>query len=102
MGNHDLYNDGWTNFQSYFYETGHGRSYSVIDAGDFSLFLLDTGNATLGQAQFERLVSDMSAKASRPKIVLSHYALKGPDSLSYYQHHQREGEGPALRTLLRQ
>jgi Icc protein len=84
VGNHDLYNDGWTNYLSYIYDTGHGRSYSVLDAGGFSLYLLDTGNATLGRAQYERLLADMGADP-KPKIALSHYALRGSEYLYYYR-----------------
>jgi 3',5'-cyclic AMP phosphodiesterase CpdA len=84
VGNHDLYNDGWANFLTAVYATGHGSSYSILDAGDFQVYLLDTGNATLGRAQYEELVADMGAD-QRPKIVISHYAIYGSADLSYYR-----------------
>ncbi len=79
VGNHDLYNSGWEWFRQYV-----GPSFYQVSAGSVGIYVLDTGNGTLGERQLERLGGAMSVDP-RPKIVLSHYPIYGSDSYIYYR-----------------
>lgn len=79
VGNHDLYNNGWRS-----YRTQVGPSYYRVTVGNVSIYGLDSGNGTLGQAQLNRLQSDFAGD-SRPKIVLCHYPIRGNDGYVYYR-----------------
>ncbi|HET7838362.1 MAG TPA: metallophosphoesterase [Rectinemataceae bacterium] len=79
VGNHDLYNSGWGLFRKYV-----GPSYYVLSVGSVGIYVIDTGNGTLGEKQLERLGAAMSADP-RPKIVLSHYPIYGSDRFIYYR-----------------
>jgi predicted phosphodiesterase len=74
LGNHDLYFDGWNNFKQFV-----GRSIYSFDADNVHISVLDSGNATLGEAQLNWLRADLAATAKPLKIVVSHYApISGP------------------------
>jgi Predicted phosphohydrolases len=79
VGNHDLYNSGWSYFAKY-----AGRSTERFSAGSTRFFLVDSGSGTLGERQIEELGSAMGADAS-PKIVISHYPVRGSPSYSYFK-----------------
>jgi hypothetical protein len=79
VGNHDLYNSGWTLFR-----TMVGPSYYMVQAGIVDIYVIDSGNGSLGERQLERLTSQMEADPS-PKIVLSHYPIYGSDKFLYYR-----------------
>lgn len=79
IGNHDIYNSGWQ-----FYRSKVGSSYFRIIAGAVSIYVLDTANGTLGQAQFNRLKADFGGD-SLAKIILTHYPIRGNDAYVYYR-----------------
>lgn len=78
-GNHDLYNSGWQLYRSYV-----GPNYFRIEVGPVSLYGLDSANGTLGQAQLNRLKADFRTD-QKPKIVFTHYPVRGNDSFLYYR-----------------
>ena len=86
VGNHDLLNEGWTYFKKYLYDTTplRGASYFVLQAGAYDIYVIDTADATLGSAQYARLAKDLKAD-SKPKMVLSHYPIRGSSLLAYYR-----------------
>ncbi len=75
VGNHDLYNDGWTHFKrdvyphcsSFMFKTEYGGK-------SLSWYFLDTANGTLGKPQLEDLLSKIKSD-SNPKIVSTHYPI---------------------------
>lgn len=79
LGNHDLYNGGWNGFR-----TLVGPSYYRLSAGAVSLYVVDSANGTLGQAQLDRLAADFAADP-KPKLVFCHYPVRGNDAYVYYR-----------------
>jgi 3',5'-cyclic-AMP phosphodiesterase len=79
VGNHDLYNSGWTYFNKYI-----GPSNERFRVGSDRFYCIDTGSGSVGEAQLEDLGSAMQSDAS-PKIVLSHYPVHGSSTYSYYR-----------------
>ncbi len=68
LGNHDLYFEGWSNFKEHV-----GRSIYSFDADNVHVVVLDSGNGTIGEAQFNWLKADLAATTQPLKIVISHY-----------------------------
>jgi 3',5'-cyclic-AMP phosphodiesterase len=79
VGNHDLYNSGWRFFAQY-----AGSSTDRFKVGSSSFYIVDSGSGTLGETQLERLGAAMESDAA-PKIVVSHYPVRGSSSFSYYR-----------------
>ncbi len=75
VGNHDLFNSGWTNYKtycypytsSYFFKTSYGEN-------SIDWIFLDSGNGTLGHKQLSSL-KDILRSSNRKKIVITHYPL---------------------------
>ncbi|HTX72240.1 MAG TPA: metallophosphoesterase [Rectinemataceae bacterium] len=78
VGNHDLYNGGWTYFRTYI-----GPSFYHLNVAGFTIYVIDTGQGTLGNYQISRLRSEFAADPN-PKIVVSHYPIYGGASVLYY------------------
>ena len=78
VGNHDLYNGGWTYFKN-----SVGPSFYRLTAGAFSIYFVDSGQGTLGNYQIDALRSAFAADPN-PKIVVSHYPIYGGASELYY------------------
>lgn len=79
LGNHDLYNNGVTEYDSLCYPYISSYYFSIdSDPYDsfkgFSFYFLDTANGTLGEYQLKDF-KDKISDDSRPKIVLSHYPI---------------------------
>ncbi|MBO6176961.1 MAG: metallophosphoesterase [Treponema sp.] len=77
VGNHDLYNHGWSVWKENIYP--HTSFYVFNTKSDsqsqgMSWYFLDTGNGTLGKTQLDSLCEAMK-NDSRPKIVSMHYPL---------------------------
>lgn len=77
LGNHDLYNNGWTNWKKAVWPYTSTYYFSVSTMSDskcvpFSFYFLDTGNGSMGKSQtdgFEKLL-----KADQnPKLIFAHY-----------------------------
>lgn len=69
VGNHDLYNNGWNIWKTEIYPY---RSFYKIPLGNFSYYILDTGNGTLGYKQLEAFEREIR-KDTNKKICFSHY-----------------------------
>jgi len=78
VGNHDLYNGGWSLFKEYM-----GPSFFRLSVGDYSLYVVDSGQGTLGDYQIGELTSEFAADP-KPKIVFSHYPVYAASDVLYY------------------
>lgn len=78
VGNHDLYNGGWPAFKQYI-----GPSFYRLSAGAYSIYVVDSGQGTLGDYQIDELASEF-ASDPKPKIVVSHYAVYAAEDVLYY------------------
>lgn len=77
LGNHDLYNDGWSDWEDKI--CPHTSYYRINICGDSSskgcgLYFLDTANGTTGANQLEDFESRVGDD-SRLKIVFTHYPV---------------------------
>jgi 3',5'-cyclic AMP phosphodiesterase CpdA len=79
VGNHDLYNSGWESFRKRI-----GPSSWSFGAGGFSFYIIDTGSGALGEKQLESLAAELRSDR-QPKVVLSHYPVRGNDNYSYFR-----------------
>lgn len=77
IGNHDLYNDGWQ-----YFKREVGPSYFHIHAGSVTLYVIDTANGSVGDVQLGLLKRDFAADPN-PKIVFTHYPIRGNDAFLY-------------------
>jgi len=71
VGNHDLYNSGWDEWESKMYPH---TSFYHFATGGLSWYFLDSGSGTLGTRQVEEL-ADAMKNDSKPKIVSLHYPV---------------------------
>jgi len=71
VGNHDLYNSGWTKWTEI---TNPGTSFYKFETPKFSWYFIDSASGTLGGIQYELLDRDMSSD-SKAKFVFSHFPL---------------------------
>lgn len=77
LGNHDLYNNGWTNWKKAVWPYISTYYFSVSTKSDsgcvpFSFYFVDTGNGSLGKKQiddFEKLLKI----DQKPKLIFAHY-----------------------------
>ncbi len=69
LGNHDLYNDGYSEWKKRIFPYNSFYKFSVKD---FSFYFLDTASGTLGSSQLNDFQNDIK-KDSNYKIVFSHY-----------------------------
>ncbi|MCR5724320.1 MAG: metallophosphoesterase [Treponema sp.] len=77
LGNHDLYNNGWSVWKDSIYPYTSYYAFSAqadSSTSGFSYYFLDSGNGSLGNTQLTDFFARLSAD-SRPKIVFSHYAV---------------------------
>jgi 3',5'-cyclic-AMP phosphodiesterase len=79
VGNHDLYNSGWSSFR-----TVVGRSYYSFAVGARTFYVLDSGNGTLGRVQLELLSAALAADPNR-KVIVCHYPLYNGEDTQYYK-----------------
>lgn len=77
VGNHDLYNDGWQYFKREI-----GPSYFHIHAGSVTLYVIDTANGSVGNVQLGMIKQDFAVDPN-PKIVFTHYPIRGNDAFIY-------------------
>jgi hypothetical protein len=78
VGNHDLYNGGWTYFRQKI-----GPSFFRLSAGGYSIYVLDSGQGILGDFQIGELKSEFAADP-KPKIVVTHYPIYAAANVLYY------------------
>ncbi|MGP1458572.1 MAG: metallophosphoesterase family protein [Treponema sp.] len=71
VGNHDLYNSGWTYCKEYLYPF---KALYYFEAGGFSWYFIDTASGSLGATQMRLLRKTMQSDP-KPKVVMSHFPL---------------------------
>jgi 3',5'-cyclic AMP phosphodiesterase CpdA len=71
VGNHDLYNSGWTHWRYLVYPH---TSYYRLKTAKFSWYFLDPGNGSLGQRQLANFIAEAENDGS-PKLVFTHYPV---------------------------
>lgn len=75
LGNHDLYNNGWTNWKKTIYpykSTYYFSLSSGFSSSSFSFYFVDTGNGAFGTDQLDSLEKLLKSD-SNPKMIFSHY-----------------------------
>ncbi|HAK69328.1 MAG TPA: hypothetical protein DEO40_05865 [Treponema sp.] len=99
LGNHDLYNSGWTGWKEKMYPN---TSFYHFKTNGMSYYFLDSGSATLGKPQYNRLKKAF-ASDPLPKIVMTHYPVYADSStvLGYFTMQNSE-ESSALISLFAQ
>ncbi len=78
LGNHDLYNDGWSKWKKLVYPFTSSYVFSVKASSSskkgFTYYFLDTANGTLGVDQFESF-EKLTKMDENPKIIMTHYPV---------------------------
>ena len=98
VGNHDLYNEGWDDFEALVYPNNSFYRFAI---NNISYYFLDTGSGSMGKAQFNKFKSAM-ASDSHYKIVCTHYPVYGTsDFFSSYYSLQNTLEADQLITILK-
>lgn len=75
LGNHDLYNNGWTDWKKTIYpykSTYYFSLSSGLGSSPFSFYFVDTGNGAFGKDQLDSLEKLLKSD-SNPKMIFSHY-----------------------------
>lgn len=75
LGNHDLYNNGWTDWKKTIYpykSTYYFSLSSGFGSSPFSFYFVDTGNGAFGTDQLDSFEKLLKLDAN-PKMVFSHY-----------------------------
>ena len=86
VGNHDLFNTGWENYEVYNYPY---TSFYTFKTSSFSWYFLDTASNTLGATQYLRLVEAFEDD-SAPKIVFTHTPLYSNGTLYFVMQDSEE------------
>jgi Icc protein len=79
VGNHDLYNGGWSTFS-----TIVGASYYSFDVGSRAFYFVDSGSGTLGRDQIAMLRDEFAGDPD-PKVIVTHYPLYDGSDTYYYK-----------------
>ena len=70
VGNHDLYNEGWKNFENFNYPF---TSFYKFRTSSFTFYFLDSASGSLGEKQLDSFENDMRYwERGRNKIVFTH------------------------------
>lgn len=73
LGNHDLYNNGWTDWKKTIYPYKSSYYFSLSSGSSpFSFYFVDTGNGAFGTDQLDDF-EDLLKSDSNPKMIFSHY-----------------------------
>ena len=98
VGNHDLYNSGWDDFEDLVYPNVSFYRFAI---NSISYYFLDTGSGSMGTTQFNKFKAAMAAD-SNYKIVCTHYPCYGTkDFFASYYSLQNTLEADQLITLLK-
>lgn len=73
VGNHDLYNSGWSNYIKYVYPYS---SFYKFETDRFSFYSIDTASGCVGKVQFKALKKAFENDPKK-KIVFTHFPLYG-------------------------
>lgn len=73
LGNHDLYNNGWTGWKKTIYPYKSTYYFSLSSGSSpFSFYFVDTGNGAFGTDQLDSLEKLLKSDPN-PKMIFSHY-----------------------------
>ncbi|MBR1913090.1 MAG: metallophosphoesterase [Treponema sp.] len=98
VGNHDLYNSGWDDFEDLVYPNVSFYRFAI---NSISYYFLDTGSGSMGTTQFNKFKAAMAAD-SNYKIVCTHYPVYGTkDFFASYYSLQNTLEADQLITILK-
>ena len=96
LGNHDLYNSGWSHYQKHVFPY---KSLYHFKTKAFSWYCIDSASGSLGKKQYELLEKSFRNDSS-PKIVMSHIPVYGnPLNHMGYFTFQNSYEADMLITL---
>lgn len=73
VGNHDLYNSGWSNYIKYVFPYS---SFYKFETECFSFYSMDTASGCVGKVQYNAL-KEAFKNDSKKKIVFTHFPLYG-------------------------
>jgi predicted phosphodiesterase len=91
VGNHDVFEDGWTGFK-----TAFGPSAFTLTLGNSQFIALDTADGTVGRDQYEWLQTQLTAGSPTNRFILSHYLPVVPGQRTYLR---LADEGEAARLM---
>ena len=78
LGNHDLYNSGWSSYQKYF-----GPSSYSFYGGNAKFIVIDTASGDIGEEQMEWIKKELKTNKQPLLFVISHMPIYG-GSHSFY------------------
>lgn len=78
LGNHDVFGEGWMEYQKIW-----GASHYSVEAGNSRFIALDSADGTLGEDQFDWVVSELNRPALSHTFILSHYMPVVPGQRTY-------------------
>lgn len=78
LGNHDIFTDGWKNYQSVF-----GSAHYSVDMGNSRFIALDSADGILGKDQFEWLEHKLNEPKLTHTFLLTHYMPVVPGQKTY-------------------
>ncbi len=78
IGNHDIFDDGWTHFRDLM-----GPSHYDVTLGNCRFLILDSADGMIGEGQTEWLEKRLKEPAAVHTIVLSHYLPVVPGQRTY-------------------
>lgn len=81
LGNHDLYFDGWHNYQAVF-----GKSCYTFKAGPVRFISFDSANGTLGRKQKNWLEEVLRNKTESLTVVFTHFEFFSPNTETIQQY----------------
>lgn len=83
VGNHDLYNDGWSNWKKNTYPHTSTYYFTLNGIGcNLSFYFLDSGSGLLGEKQLSQFDS-ISGHDPNKKVIISHYPVYAKN-VTYY------------------
>ncbi len=78
IGNHDIFNDGWT-----YYKQVVGPSHYTFTAGNAKFIILDTADGTVGSDQTDWLKAQLAQPKPQLLFLVSHYLPVVPGVQTY-------------------
>jgi hypothetical protein len=78
LGNHDVFNDGWTN-----YKNVNGASHYQVTIGNSRFLALDTADGNVGREQTQWLEGELKKPGPMNTFLISHYLPVIPGERTY-------------------
>lgn len=86
IGNHDLYNNGWSEWSSIMYPH---TSFYKFETSKYSWYFIDSASGTVGGYQFNALSSSLK-NDDKPKFMFSHVPIYAEDTLYFTMQNTQE------------